>query len=66
MERPKELRGIDDVNSFTYSSIVKRLPAILQQTLLENQFDPTTLKELSKIGQDILDPKGSCTIFLQK
>ncbi len=59
MQKPKELRGIDNPNSFTYLSIVKRLPAILQQTLEDNpKLEANIVSELKKIGDDITNPKG--------
>lgn len=56
-KRPEPLRGVD--GSFTYTSIVKRLPAILRQMIQDNPKLPeSAVAQLVKIENDILSEKG--------
>lgn len=50
---PEPLRGIDEVGSFTYDSIVERLPEIGQRTLKENDFPPGIAARLKALFDGI-------------
>lgn len=53
---PKPLIGRD--GSFTYVSIVKRLPKILEETLKNNNFDEKTSNKILSLIKQISDEKG--------
>ncbi len=55
MERPPPLKGTDDNKSgFTYTSITKRLPIILNQMINENKFDEEIVSKLRDMEKDIV------------
>jgi hypothetical protein len=53
---PAALKGLD--NGFTYTSIVKRLPIILNQMIAENNFDNEMVNNLRQLEYDIVSEKG--------
>ena len=63
---PKPLKGID--GGFTYTSIKKRLPQILNQMISENKavFTDEQLIQLKAIEDEIVSEKGTISQFIKK
>ncbi len=65
MDKPGPLRGVDNNKSgFTYTSIVKRLPLIINQTISENNYDLMIVAQLRQIESDIISETGKIVQFI--
>jgi hypothetical protein len=61
---PEPLRGLDNGKSgFTYTSIVKRLPAILTQMINENNFEKHVVNYFEGMIKDIQDEHARIEAF---
>lgn len=65
MQRPPPLCGLDNNKSgFTYTSIVKRLPIIINQTISDNKYEATILDQLTQIERDIISENRKIVQFI--